>query len=221
MTVTYTTADKVIGLLRLYDPSTATRWADSTTSDPTTAEVELWINWAEDYLDKAIGHAYRTTTVTEESHDIFFPWNGFYAYEIGVPLKHRSIATIDENEGDAIEIRQSNEWIDLASTASYTEGLDEDYWVDCTNGILYLVKERPTRKDHSVRVTYRFGEAAVPGDIEEAATKMACIKLIESDWYKVTIPQGPDMQPVRSNLPKVWREDIKDIIANRKEILSF
>ena len=220
MTATYTTVDKVVSLLRLYDPATATRLADSTTSDPSTAEVTAWIEQGQDYIDKATGHSWRTTTVTNEYHDVSFPWSGLRRHEIAINLSHRAIADIDENESDSIEIWNGTNWIDLASTASYTEGRANDYWVDYTDGILYLVEQRPWIKQNSVRITYRYGDSAVPSDIAEATEKYAALKILESDFYRMTLPQGPDFTPPRFDVINRWRIDIDRVIGNRTELVS-
>lgn len=215
MTVTYCTADNVISFLRLYDPSTGTRWADSTTSDPTTAELEGWINDAEDHIDAVTGHAWRTVTVTDEYHDAGRGWQGFYDREMPIKLDHRKIATLS-TASDKIEVWNGSSWINFAT--EYTEGRSDGFWIDYTNGIVYFVNYKPYYADSGVRVTYRYGDSAVPGDIEEAATKLVAIRVLESDWYKAVVPEGSGLENRKTDLCVRWREDVERILRNRREL---
>ena len=216
MTAVYCSVDDVISLLRLYDPSTAARWADSTTSDPTTAEFTDWIEMAQDYIDKATGHSWTTLTITDEYHDCNYLWTGFYQRELPVRLNHRSVKTFNHSvSNDHIDVWDGTNWVNYA--ADYTEGRANDFWVDYTNGIIYFCNHKPWYMERGVKVTYRYGESSVPSDIQEAAAKLAAIKFIESDWYKISIPEGGGVESGKTWLPVRWREDVDKIIKNRRE----
>lgn len=210
----YATADDVISFLRLYDPSTATRWADSTTSDPTTNELEDWLCDATDYIDNETEHAWREVLVENEYHDVGLNWKGFYDREIPVSLKHRNVRSISSSS-DKIEVWNGSSWINFVST--YTEGRASDYWLDYTKGILYFADERPYYSEAGVRVTYRYGAVGVPYDIREAAVKLTAIKVLESDWYKVVVPEGSNLENRKMELCDRWRRDVDRILMRRRE----
>ena len=117
MTVTYTTAAKVASLLRLINMSSQVRQTLDATTDPTSTEVENFINEAEDFIDKETNHAWRPVTVTNEYHDVDAAFSGLYRSELPVKLNHRSIRTMTSGT-DKIEIWSGTNWIDLVLTAN-------------------------------------------------------------------------------------------------------
>lgn len=220
MTVTYTTAVKVASLMRLLNQSTQARLTFSTDTDPTLAEVEATINRMEDHIDRETCHAWRAIQVTDEYYNIPYNCYNFYQRQFPIHLKHRKINTLVSGT-DKIEVWNGNEWEDLVLDANgYTEGRDGDYWVDYNQGVIYLVKKRPWTLDKGIRVSYRYGESSVPGDIEEACTKLVAIDIAENDDFVVQLPEGTDKYGIMSKVDS-WKEDVKRILYNRREIISI
>lgn len=215
----YTTPQKVAGLMRLIDQDTQARLVFTNSTDPSLVEVERSIVGAMDHIDKATHHAWRARQITDEYYDIPVPFSGMYRREIPLHLKHRKINALVSGT-DKIEIWDGDSWVDLVlSTNGYTEGRGDDYWIDYEKGIIYFVTERPYYANRGVRVSYRYGDPSVPGDIEEAATKLAAVSLLETDDYVVTVPEGVSTYEVASKADS-WKRDVRKIISSRQEIIT-
>lgn len=219
MAVTYTTAAKVSSLMRLIDPTDQSRLTFDTDTDPTLAEVEAAINRAEDRIDKETNHAWRAVTVTDEYYDLLCDFGRFYKRQYAIHLKHRKINELVSGT-DKIEIWDGSAWVDLVLDANgYTEGRGGDYWVDYNQGIIYLVNKRPWVLENGIRVSYRYGEASVPGDIETACTKLAAIEIAETNDYVVTLPDGVSEYGISSKVDK-WQSDVDKILDKRRELIT-
>ena len=85
-------------------------------SKPTREDVMEFILEAEEDVNRATGHSWKSETVTDE---IYSPEENINDFEIGIPiyLKHRKIRTLTEASGDKIEIWDGSTWTDwVAST---------------------------------------------------------------------------------------------------------
>ena len=215
MAVTYTTAANVASLLRLINPSTQARLTFTISTDPTLLEVEAFINEAEDEIDRATNHAWRAVTVTNEYHNLTGLYTGEYRQELPVKLNHRSIRAMISGT-DKIEYWNGSSWIDMVATL--TEGRANDFWVDYTHGWIFFVNTKPYRANRGVRITYRYGEATVPGDIQNIATLLAAAKIIASDMYKIVIPEGGGMRGIQ-DAADAWEKRAYDRLEKRKELI--
>lgn len=213
---TYTTAAKVASLLRLRDTSADIRLVFDTTTDPTLAEVENFIFEAEDDIDRSTNHAWRAKTITNEYHDVRYLYTQEYRREIPVKLLHRSIRTLVSGT-DKVEYWNGSAWADLVATG--TEGRANTHWVDYTNGIVYFVTQKPYWAVKGVRFTYQYGETSVPYDIQEAATKLAAIKILEDNDYLLPLPEGGNVNYALGSKVDSWKKDIERILNNHREIL--
>lgn len=211
MATTYALPSEVLAFLRLR--SATGRLTLSATSDPATDELSLAINIAEDEIDRITGHAWRSVTVTSEFHDVPFSYNRRFQYEISIPLNHRAVRNLAS--GDKIEIWDGSSWVDVYATK--TQGRNNDYWVDYTNGIIYFRAYRPVWEERGVCITYRYGESTVPKDIQKAAILLAAIDLVENDTFKSVLPQGIGQDPLLAKTER-WRADVERILAHRREI---
>lgn len=216
---TYTTAAKVASLLRLINQSTQARKVFDGTTDPTLTEVENYCLEAESIIDKETNHSWKASTVTNEYHNVGRLYTGFYRRELPVKLKHRSIRQFVSGT-DKIEFWNGVSWVDLVLAANgYTEARNQDYWVDYTSGIIYLISTKPYYAEKGIRVTYRYGEASVPYAIQEAATKLAACKILENEDYKVVLPEGVSQYGIASKVES-WKKDIARILENHREHFS-
>ena len=215
----YTTVAKVAAQLRLIDQSTQARLAFTADTDPTLSEVERYIMESMDYIDRRTHHAWRETQVTDEYYDMLSCVRTFRRRDIPLHLKHRQINTM-VSETDKIELWDGGEWKDLILTANgYTEGRGDDYWIDYEQGVIYFVGERPYYNLKGVRMSYKYGDSSVPGDIEEAATKQACINILETNDYTVVLPEGVSEYAMSSKVSS-WKGRINSILNNYKEIIT-
>jgi hypothetical protein len=221
MTVTYCTADNVVSALRLIDDGLVRRDPDGTT-DPSQAEIEDWINEAEDYIDAQTNHSWREVTVTAEPHDRNQRWDGFYEHEYQVGLRNRSVRAFSHASGDIIAVWDGSAWVDILDPVNgYTEDRAKDFYVDYASGIVYLITKRPVCGKGVVKVTYRYGEATVPKDIKAAAEKFAALRILESDFSRIAMPQGNGFDNTHAHLVDKWDRDIEKIIDRRREVRAI
>lgn len=201
MATYYTTAAKVGYLLNK-------TFSGSTT--PTSTIVEGIINRMEDYIDNATGHAWRAVTVTEEIQSM----GNTYQYSTGFPVNasHRSIRTLASISGDKVEIWEGSSWVDYLATEE--EGREKDYWVDYQKGIFHFFTR--FRFPAQVRLTYRYGESSVPGDIEDICTKLVAIDLLNMEDCGMQTIEGGDNVSLQSKI-EIWRKDIDHKLQLRKE----
>jgi len=221
----YTTAALVASALQ-FEESGDTRLVFDTTSKPTLAEVNQWISEAEDLIDDETHHSWKATTVTDEHYDFeiaeesksfFRPRRGSNADEKIVFLKHRQIRTLTTGSGDKLEVWDGSQWVDWIATGSaYTEGRDEDFWLDYDQGILYFANSYPSRKKNAVRMTYRYGASSVPGDITRLATTMVASQILQTDTSDLYVA-GSETQK-KEEVLKRWDDQIKRILNNRAEV---
>lgn len=197
MAVTYTTAAKVQAELQM-----EAAFSDATL--PTTAQVERFINQFETWIDNQTNHAWRTVSVAEEYHDIIQKYNEFDGV---IKLSHRKITTLASGT-DKLEIWNGSEWEEYV--ANKTEGRGDDYWVDKTNGLIYI--HAVSYFDNSARVTYRYGEGSVPFDIELLCTMCVARKIYNG------YPEGLNTN-VQDYKVLNWKKDIQEIIDRYKEVM--
>ena len=115
MATTYCTTYDVADFLRI--PITAN-------TTPNKAQVEKIINRKEAEVDRRTGHAWRSTKVTREVHDLPL----LYTFGWGTPifLQHRNIYELDASKGDKIEIWQG-------ASATWENILGNEQWYECIN----------------------------------------------------------------------------------------
>lgn len=208
MAITYTTVSEVAQQLQLGFS------LDSTTT-PSDSFVETLIESAEDYIDQETGHSWRETTATEYK-DI--PNEYFYNTGIPIYLNHRKIRDLDTASGDKLEVWNGSEWEDYITNR--TEGRNEDFWMDYEHGVLYLKHTTLQGRRKSVRITYRYGEDTIPGDIKEAARKLSAIELIVSDDRSANVSDsGAGNNITYDQRVSYWKSRIDKILSKRREIL--
>ena len=208
MATTYCTVGDVADLLRI--PINAT-------TSPNKAQVEKIINRKEDELDRRMGHAWRSKTITRELHDLPL----LYTFGWGTPLflAHRNLYDFDAAEGDKIEIWQgaSSIWENILGNTEWYDANYERGTVHLRGFIFSILRK------NRVRVTYRYGgegfggDTVIPGDIEDCIIKMTCIELVNTSLRMDRLPMGGsgiDLQAVKAR----WMDDIEKCIDNRREV---
>ena len=172
MTVTYTTSDKVAEYLQRTDFSASTI--------PSNTVVETYINRAESEIERVTGTAYRAVTVTDEIHRLRHKSRRHRPLRPPfVQLDFRPVRTFVSGT-DYMYVWNGSEDIEWISTK--TEGRASDYWVDYQEGTVNLMRGYPVVNwEDNVKFTYRYGHSSVPGWVEELATMMAALKVLQTD----------------------------------------
>jgi len=207
MVATYCSVDDVANVLGHVDG-----YFDASSS-PTDTTITKFIERAEARINNRTGHSWKTETASDEYMDP----SSLYRYGTGIrfSLIHRKVKTFVSNT-DKIEVWDGNTWVDWVATK--TEGRNKDYWVDETNGTVYLVTARNIFPN-GIRVTYRYGESTVSGGIEEAACMMAAIMITLSPEYQAIsfTDDGGSNRLGDSARVAEWKDRIKSILDNNQE----
>ena len=203
MVVTYCTVEDVADFLRI--PITAT-------TTPNKTQVEKIINRKEEELDRRIGHTFgREKTITKEIHDLAL----LYTFGWGTPiwLQHRNCKPLNSSSGDKIEIWQgaSSAYDDILNDTEWYE-FDEVYGRLYLRGFLFSIMRK-----NRVRVTYRYGDATVPDDVEDACVKLTAIELLNTSLRMDQIPIGSNQVNIDQSM-KMWKETVEECVLNRREV---
>jgi hypothetical protein len=215
----YTTPALISSFLGLR-ATDGTRFVFGSGTIPTDTEIYQLVYNVMDQIDQFTAHAWRAITVTDEVYNYRPPrdigYGGRYRESRGICLNHRSIKTFSHASGDKLEVYNGASWIDFLTT--YTEGRGSDFWVDYGKGIIYFTNQYPLIADHPCRVTYRFGEALVPYDIQRAATMLAaCDLLMGDEGNNLTFtPEGGTTSRERC---EEWRKEAWKILEARREVI--
>jgi len=201
MATTYCSAADVSDFLRI--PITAT-------STPNTAQVEKIINRKEEEIERRIGHAWRSKKITREVHDLPL----LYTYGWGTPiyLLHRNIRDLSNAAGDKIEVwkGESNEYDDILTDSQWYQ-FDPVYGRLYLRGFIFSIMRK-----NRIRVTYRFGDATVPEDVEDACIKLVAIDLLTTSLRMDRLPVGGSALTWGEIITQ-WKEDIEQCVVNRRE----
>lgn len=183
------------------------------TSYPNAVQVAKLINRKEDEIDRRTGHAWRTVQVTE-LYDLPLLWN----MSKGVPifLHHRKCKSLDASSGDSIAIWDGSTFnpVSFTNNSDYQGGFNFDTIKGTISipGYLFTV----IRSDR-VKLTYRFGETTVPGDIADACIKMVCIDLLTTSFKMDKLGVGTEFGLDWESVIQTWRDDIERTIWDRTE----
>ena len=202
MAVTYCTVEDVSDFMRVPISSTTT---------PTKAQVEKVINRKEEILDRRIGHTFgRNKTITNEIHDLPL----LYTFGWGTPiyLQHRNIRDLSNVAGDKIEVwkGESNEYDDILTDSQWYQ-FDPVYGRLYLRGFIFSIMRK-----NRIRVTYRFGDATVPEDVEDACIKLVAIDLLTTSLRMDRLPVGGSAL-TWGEIIEQWKEDIESCVINRRE----
>ena len=211
--VDYCTSAQVFAFLQLATTGGLGGTDFTTNTTPKKATVEEWIVEAEDEINQQTMNSWKTISVVDEIHTIKNPTRYYEGSQIF--LEHRNITTF-ATPTDKLEVWNGSTDEDYLITR--TEGRNSDYWVDEKLGVLWLrTYPRILSRTFDVKITYRFGEAAVPGDIRKACIRLAAIALIQSDDKSIVIPEGSQNIPLFEKT-EIWQAQADKIIKSNTEI---
>lgn len=184
------------------------------TTSPTKEEVDEMIIESEDDINRQTLNSWKSKTITKEYHTIK---PAIHRYEgTQIFIDNRNITALSTGDGDKLEVFNGSEWEDYL--VSRTEGRTNDYWINLIDGIIWLkTYPRILRRTNDVRLTYRFKEPSVPGDIKRACIRLTAISIIESDDKSILFPEGSSNIPLTTKSEK-WQERADKIIQNNREL---
>lgn len=192
---------------------------DPDSTNPTLEQVRNRILAETEWVDSYTGHAWRERQVTNEYHN----FENVYYWRSGMPIKlqKRDIRTpLDSAEGDKLEFWDGNGYTDFVSDGAYKEGRDEDYWINESEGMLYVYRRKIFFRRHKeIRLTYRYGKETVPQTIRDAVARRVASWFLEAQQYRITTP-GNEEAPDPEKLAERWREMAKQSLKPYKEVKS-
>lgn len=194
------------------------RAAFSGSTTPTSTIVESYINQAESEINRHTGTAWMPITVTNEIHRMDYrPSRNVKQWRPQVTLDYRPIRTLTVST-DKLEVYNGSSWVEWIATK--TAGRNNDYWVDEANGIIFFEKGYPIYPfNEGVRLTYRYGYSTVAGWVQELATMMAALRVIEFDRTRMIAAGGsggaPDKPTLDGSIISL-KEQIKDKLDEAK-----
>ena len=153
---------------------------------PSLDEVQDMINEAEEWINESCQTAFgdlflQVTDELLDSHSDYM--------EQSVHLNHANIMDFDNGEGDKLEVWTGSIWEDWIVTKS--EGRDADFFVDYSMGKVYFISSINRRDRRNIKATYRVNRSAtVPLPISYAASYLAGINILNSEYSTVAFPEG-------------------------------
>lgn len=207
--VTYCTADDVARLLQTSPFSTS--------STPTTTQVENIILRKEDRIDQKLQHGWREKTSNELYINPTFvdTQNG-----VRFDLPNYSIKSLSSVDGDSLQVWDGNDYVDFL--ANKTEGRADDYWLDYEKGVLFIRVDVQTSSKKAIKIKYRYGETTVPGEIEDLCVLLTAIDVLNMYERSVrfTDDGGTNTNSNRERI-EVWKQEIKEIYNSLSPIGTF
>ena len=198
------------------------------TSTPNIVQVTKLINRKEDEIDRRTGHAFRVRTATTEIHDMPI----IYEFGWGTPLflRHRKIWTdanggLESAEGDAIEVYDgasagvsggAAQYTNITNDAAGGYALEPQYGRLYMRGYIFTVMRK-----NRIRITYRYGDTTVPGDVTDICIKMTAIELLATSFRADMLPVGGSGGWDWKDSIHLWQEDINRVIMQRQEIIPI
>ena len=166
---------------------------------PTQAQVETFINMTEQYIDEYTNHTWHSSrykTVTKE------PLN-FQKYRVTSigwrgrsQIKHYPLASLTN-----LYVWDGSQYVDYVASGSYSAGSFTDplsgaYWVDDTNGYIYI-KTLPSfslggaPNGVGAYATYTYGTSTTPASVRKAATLLTSADVVANQDFGLTVGEGP------------------------------
>ena len=122
----------------------------STSTNPTKATVEMFIDEIQDFIDFYTGKSWRVVSYSTFLNNSNLTTDD---NQIKIYLPHRNILSLDSSKGDVLQVWNGSTYDDYLS--SKTEGRASDYYLDYKKGILYF-NDSLTYKENAINITYRY-----------------------------------------------------------------
>lgn len=173
--------------------------------------------------DSTVASTGSTFTVADGSG--FVEGNGLYYYGTGATIR---VARCTRN-GNSITIAddltssfQAN--LTTSTTVSQTmfssdsieEQRHKDWWSMEDNGAIMFNNQYPFFENHSLKLSYIYGERYLDKAIEDACTKLVALDVMMTDDYTAMFPEGTQNVDLNSKIQKL-EEEVKRILVPYQE----
>lgn len=156
------------------------------------------INEAEEWINETCQTAWGTLflQLTDELHDIHVDHT-----ESSIHLNYGDV--IDFTTGDKLEIWDGSDWVDWIAT--YTEGRNDDFFVDYVMGKIYLMKRFHRLERLNAKVTYRVrANSTIPRTIKYSCAYLVGINILNSEYASVSFPSGEGEELTKRDVMNRW-----------------
>ena len=194
------TPQEVVNFLRIPDDDGNVVQV-SENSDPSLGILDIIIAGIEGTWDDETHHSWGHLSTTTETYDL--PADYEFGRGIPIHLAHRSVATIDSEEGDLVELWDGQDWSDI------TNEPDRFRQVEAIGKLYMRSLVYSLFREDRVRITYRYGtpKAEVPAGVKFAILGRCASKLVESSFAMTTIQSGQDRGIGISEAVRLWKEE--------------
>jgi hypothetical protein len=96
------------------------------------------------------------------------------------------------------------------------EQRQKDWWSMEDNGAILFNNQYPFFENHSLKISYIYGERYLDKAIEEACTKLVAIDIMLTDDYTAMFPEGAAGIDLNSKIQKL-EEEVKRILIPYQE----
>ena len=96
------------------------------------------------------------------------------------------------------------------------EQRQKDWWSMEDNGAIMFNNEYPFFENHSLKVSYIYGERYVDKTVEDACTKLVAIDIMLSDDYSVLFPEGTQNVDLNAKIQRL-EEEVKRLLIPFQE----
>lgn len=129
-------------------------------------------------VDRACGTSWRARRVALEYHD-YDTWISSGSWLV-IQTRHKPVMTLAVASGDGFELWNGSTWEDWL--ANKTQGRASDWWLEEPTGNLYMRRSILLGdRDARVKLSYRYGNSAVPADIKSATAMLVAAELASGD----------------------------------------
>jgi len=99
------------------------------------------------------------------------------------------------------------------------EARQKDWWAMEDNGAIMFNNQYPFYENHSIKVSYIFGERYLDKVIKEACIKMVCMDIYLTDDYTVLFPEGTSNIDLNAKVQKLDEEVKRMLIPYQETII--
>jgi len=155
----------------------------------------------------------------------FVQGNGLYYYGTGATIRvarctrsGNTITVADDLTSDFVaNISASTEVYQTRFDSDATdEQRQQDWWSMEDNGAIMFNNQYPFFENHSLKLSYIYGERYLDKAIEDACTKLVALDIMMTDDYTAMFPEGTQNVDLPSKIQKL-EEEVKRILIPYQE----
>lgn len=163
---------------------------------------------------------------TVDDASVFVQGNGLYFIEGTDDVIHAARCTRSDNTitiqadltssfANALSVSGTVKQHKLSSDAT-EEQRQKDWWSMEDNGAIMFNNQYPFFENHSLKVSYVYGERYLEKAIEDACTKLVAMDIMLTDDYTALFPEGTQNLDINAKIQRMEQE-IKQILSPYQE----